>query len=430
MSLSRYRNDNPRTAQEIADAIEVELESVNESIPVVEGTQTYAYVTSFANTLAAQQEQDLNNVYDAGFVADATGKELTKKARELGVFRQDATAATGVVEFSSDSATSQDRTAPAGTRVSTGGNDPVVFETIEPTTISSGTTTAQADARCVDTGPVGNIGASTISVLVDKPAGIDSVTNPDPMGDPSFTLTDGTTKLVTGADKEDDESLRERALDTNAIGGAGTAPAVELALENVEEIISADVVTNRTSSTSNNIDPWHTEVRVYGGSIDTIANKLYDVLPLATIKTLQGGANGTLESTTIEPSDLYGQLTIEITRPTEVALEITIDLVHDATYSGTNAAKDAIVDYIGGTATDGSTEIGLEQGEDIIANRLENVVEDVDGVVAVTNSVIDDNTDGVDDTTTDVDGVRIYSVADSEIATVDASNITINETAR
>jgi hypothetical protein len=156
---------------------------------------------------------------------------------------------------------------------------------------------------------------------------------------------------------------------------------------------------------------------------------LYDVLPLITLKTLQGGANGTAESTTID-TDLYGSLTVPITRPTETSLDITIDVVHTASYGGTDAVKDAIVGYVGGTTTDGTSVTGLAQGENVLVNEVENVSEDVAGVEYADVTLLDANGDGTDDTTTDADGVPVYSVSDTEVPTVNAANITVNETPR
>lgn len=430
MTIDRYRNNDPRTAEEVAAAIEEELQRLNSDQPVVVGTQNYAYIQSFSQTLSDQQEQGLADLYDAGYIADATGVELTKKANELGVERRDAVAATGVVEFSRDTNATQDRVIPSGTRVATGGDDSIAYTTIEQTTIQQGTQTAKADIRCTETGPQGNVGANSITVMLESQPGVQSVTNPEPVGDPSYTLTNGQTQLTSGADRESDASLRDRALDTVAIGGAGTAEALELALENEEEIISANVFTNRSGSVVQNVDPWHTEVRVYGGDVDVIADILYDVLPLTTLKSLQGGANGTLNSTTIDGGELYGQLNIPITRPTELDLWITLDIVHDGSYSGTAFAKDAVVEYIGGTTTDGSTVTGLGQGDDVIVSEVENVVEDVTGVVSVTSSVIDRDNDGTDDTVTDSDGVQVYPIDNTEVPHVFADNITINETQR
>ena len=429
MSIERYRNDNPRGADEVAEAIGYELQQIDESYPVIPGTQNYAYIQSFARTIAQQQEQSLADLYDTAYIADATGIELTKRANEIGVQRQDAVRATGVVKFFRDTAASEDRTIPSGTVVGTGGSEGISFETTEKAILTNGTTSVTANVQASEPGPEGNVGVGTIDTLIESPAGIDGVTNEQPTGDRQFTLTDGLTKQTIGRDEENDQSLRERALESVAIGGAGTAEALQLALTNIEDVISADVLTNRSDTITNGVDPWHTEVRIYGGDIIDIAERLYQVLPINTLKSLQGGANGTLESTTIDGGELYGPLTIPITRPTEVPLAIDIDLVHDDSYAGTTEVKNEIVEYIGGTTTDERTIAGLGQGEDVIVNEIENVAEDVTGVVAVTDSLVDAG-GGTDDTTTDPDGVRIYDVDDTWVATVDADEITVNTTAR
>jgi len=430
MSIERYRNDNPRDADEVADAIEYELQQIDQSFPVIPGTQNYAYIQSFSRTLAQQQEQSLAELYDTAYITDATGEELTKKANEIGVRRQDAVRSTGVVKFFRNTTASQDRTIPSGTVVGTGGSEGVSFETTETAVLPSGATSVKANVQASEPGPQGNVGVGTIDTLIESPPGIDGVTNEQPTGDQQYTLTDDQTKQQIGQNEEDDQSLRERALDSVAIGGAGTAEALQLALTNIEDVISANVITNRSETVQNGLDPWHTEVRVYAGDIDDIAARLYEVLPINTLKSLQGGVNGTLESTTIDGGELYGQLTIPITRPTEVSLDITIDLVHNDLYAGTTDVKNEIVEYIGGTTTDASTRPGLGQGDNVIVNEVENVAEDVTGVEAVTNTIIDDNDDGSDDTTTDSDGVNVYSVDATTVAVVNADDITVNTTAR
>lgn len=543
MTIQRYRTDNPRTADEVATAIEQEIQRINENAPVVPGTQNYAFTRAIGTTLASQQEQSLNQLYDAAYITDATDEELTKLARGLGVIRQSPVAATGVARFYRDTPATEDRTIPTGTLITTGGDDPTTFETTQTATISGpstendgtaytttstsfvakatftidvefrdsidvsadikisdnsytahldvadatngvtiesystqatslasrgpdtydtsalsgeidvefrlrtsnssgtatldnsqidlgGETASAANIRCTETGPAGNIGQGSLTAIIDTPPGVQSVVNPEPAGDPSYTLSDGTTPLTTGEDRETDESLRERALNTTAIGGAGTAEAVELALENLDDVISADVFTNRSDGTVDNVSPWHTEVRIYGGDKEQIAQRLYEVMTLGTIKTLDGGANGTVESITLTISDLYGDLQIDITRPTEVPLEIEIDVVHDSTYAGRDSVANAIVQYIGGTTTGSRSINGVGQSENVLVNQVENVAEDVAGVEYADVTLIDDNDDGVDDTTTDSDGVPIYDVGIGDVAIVNATDITVNETKR
>jgi len=154
------------------------------------------------------------------------------------------------------------------------------------------------------------------------------------------------------------------------------------------------------------------------------------VLPLATLLSLVGGANGTKETATVDGGDLYGDITVPITRPSTTTLTVEIDVVHDASYAGTTDAKNAIVEYVGGTTTDARRAVGLGQGENVLVNEVENVVEDVTGVEFADVTLVDADGDGTDDTTTDADGVPIYDVAATEVALVDAVDVTVRETAR
>lgn len=428
-SIRDYRNDDPRTAQEVADAIEAELRDVQPSAATVEGTQHYALIQSVAQAFA-DTEESLADLYNAAYLTDATGEELTKKAREVGVQRQAATAATGVVTFQRDSPASTEYVVPSGTVVGTGGDDTIRFQTTSTATIGVNESQASANVRCTEDGSVGNVGTDTVRTLVSgSVSGVDSVTNTQPIGDPSYTLTDNETVQTAGQPREDDASLRDRALDSTAIGGAGTAEATELALENIEDVISADVKTNRTANTVDGIDPYNTEIRVYGGTTAEIADRLYNVLPYPTLESLQGGANGTKDSVTLT-KDVFGEITVSITRPTITSLSVDISVVHDATYDGTQAVTDALVRYVGGTTTDARDVTGLGQGESVLVNEIENVAEDIQGVQYADVTLVDADGDGTDDTTTDADGVPVFAVAENEVATIDATDVTVTETAR
>jgi hypothetical protein len=283
---------------------------------------------------------------------------------------------------------------------------------------------------CTEAGTDGNVGADTIQFLTSgSVSGVDSVTNPQPVGDPSYTLTDNETAQTVGQDREDDENLRERALQSSSIGGAGTAQAAEVALENIQSVISADVVTNRSSTEQNGLSPWHTEVRVYGGELTEIADALYETLPLLTLKTLEGGVNGEKETVTLT-KPFYGEITVPITRPTVETISLTIDLVHTASYGGDRAVREAIVSYVGGETPAKRTVAGTKQGENVQLNQVENVAEDVQGVEYANVTFVDGDGNGTDDTTTDSDGVPIYPVSTNTVATVDADTITINTTER
>lgn len=378
-----------------------------------------AFLRTQAQTLAENQEESLQNVYEAAYIEDATGKELTKKAQEISVIRRPATAATGVVEFSRDSSATQDYTIPKGTEVQTGGENAVVFVTTESVTLVSGTSSVNANAVAQSAGIEGNVAAGTVDTFTSGVSGIDFVTNPNPMGDPSFSDTNGET-YRRGTDLESDENLRQRALDqTTSIGGAGTLPAIRSALSKVDSVLSYTIYVDQANDT---IEPV-----VYGGTDSNVAQALFDVVVL-TEETV-GGVNGTAVSVSINsPTLASGSRTMNFSRPTVANVDLTIDLVYDDTYVGKEDLRTQLTDYIGGPRPDGITANGdVDVGEDVYLTDLEGIVEqDGNGVVGVTGITTTPSK------TTDANGLEIISIADNEVAETDGTDgsITINETAQ
>jgi uncharacterized phage protein gp47/JayE len=532
-----------RTDEEVFETIVSELLNQEpDANPRAQSTLTYALIWSLAATIAQNQEQSLQDVYESAYVVDATQEELTKKARNLGVIRQDATKATGVVTFTRSSPATQDYTIPSGTTVETLAETPVQFETTNPVviggpeelvdantysttnttytaktthtvdvtyrssidvqadiknsnssyttslevvdttnsaTITTGTTTntsyettgpatydvssltgditvefrvktsdssgtaslanAEADLPgqtgvdativAVDGGSSGNVGPNAIQAMPSKPTGVEEVTNDEPTGDPSLKDTAGD-PLREGRNRESDQALRNRVLNTDAVREGPSASGLELALSETKGVISLHVNSNQTGSTVDGLDPYHSEVVVYGGDVYDVGSTLRETMSATTLLRLQGGVNGTKETTTQHVDLLDQDITIPITRPTLKSFSITIDVVHTSAYNGDIAVKDAIVRYVGGTYADDSTTTALGVGENVLVNEMENHVEDVQGVDYADITLVDVDGDGTDDTTTDSDGVPVLSVSNSEVSRVDADDITVNTTAR
>jgi len=391
-------------------------------------TYTYALLYSIARTIAQNQEQSLQNTYEAAYIQDADGENLTKKARNLGFIRKQATNATGVVEFSRENTATEDYVIPSGTVVETVSTEPVRFTTTESVTLVDGTSSVQATVKAVEAGARGNVGPNAIAAMPSPPIGVTAVTNPDPVGDPTRTDTNGT-PLVVGRNRENDEQLRDRVVNSDATGKGPSPAGIRLALQETGDVISANLNTNQTNSeSSDGLDPYHTEVVVYGGDVINIAQTLTEQMSVTTLLRLQGGVHGTKEETTLT-IDLFSEdVTIPISRPAEDNLVMDVDVVHNANYEGTVAVKDAVVSYIGGTFADDSTTNGLLIGEDVRLNLVENAIEDIQGVSYANVTFVDGNGDGTDDSTTTDNGVPIYDVGDSSLARIDADEITISET--
>jgi hypothetical protein len=368
-------------------------------------------------------------VYRSAYVEDAEGENLTKRCRNLGIIRKDAVAATGVVEFSRDSAASTDYTIPSGTLVETLGDEVVTFETVGQVTLSSGTSSVKATVRGVEPGADTNVGPNAIQVMPSPPTGVDSVTNPSATGDPSLTDTNGD-PLVQGRDREDDDELRKRTLEIDATGEGPSGDGIEIAVENTEGVVGSTLKTNQTPNTVNGLGPYETELVVYGGDAFDIATTLYETMSITGLLRLVGGVNGTSDQETVYSELLDEDVTIPFSRATETNLTLEIDVVHTSTYDGDTVVKDTVVNYIGGTYADDTETTGLTIGVNVLVNEIENRIEDVQGVDFADVTLLDADSDGNDDTTTDADGVPVYSVADSEVAQVDADDITLTTTAR
>jgi len=421
----------PDTQSEVFEQLAAALLALNEDAnPRAQSTIQYAFLFAVAGALAAT-EQDLKEVYNNAYVEDATGEELTKKARNLGVERQDAVAATGVVTFSRDTAAGSDYPIPAGTIIETLTENPIQFETTEQVTLTQGTKTVDANIVALNGGTDGNVGAGAIQAMPSPPTGVESVANQQATGDPTLTDTNGD-PLIAGEDRETDIELRQRVLDTDAIREGPDADGIELALTNVDGVISIGLNTNQEPTVVDGIDPYHSEIVVFGGAVADIAQRLYDVMSVPTLLRLQGGVNGTTESADITSSPLEQTITVPITRPQEVTADVTIDVVHDSTYDGDNVVKDTIIGYVGGTDTDGASVVSdsVLIGEDVLINEIENHVEDLGSVEYANVTLIDEDGDGTDDRTTDSDGVPILAIGSNEVARFDANAITVNTTQR
>lgn len=409
-------------------ASEVEQQN-SDANPRAQSTYTFALLYAVANTLAENQEISLRDLHDAAYVITAEGEALTRKARNLGIIRREPQKATGVVTFLRDSDATTDYTIPSGTIVETLESDPTQFETTELVTLESGTQSVDATIEALEGGADGNVGSNAIQAMPSPPTGVEEVTNNNPTGDPTLTDTNGN-PLREGKDRETDAQLRERTLDTDAVNEAPSDDGIERALEDVSGLVSVNVKSNQTSSTVDGIDPYNTEVIAFGGNTVDIAQTLKDTMSVTTLLRLVGGVNGSKETADVV-SDLLDQtITVPITRPAETNVAFTIDVVHDNTYVGADPIKDALVGYVGGTRTDGSTTTGLDIGGDILLNEVENITEDIEGVDYADVTLADNNNDGTDDSTTDSDGVPILPISDTTISRLAADDITLNETAR
>ena len=132
------------------------------------------------------------------FPQTAEGEYLDLHAALRGVERKAAAAAAGTLRFSVQEPGETDRVIPAGTVCMTAGL--VRFETIGEAVLPGGGSYVDVPAQALEPGAAGNAAAGTVLTMAVAPTGIAACTNP--------------AAFSGGVDREDDESLRARILET------------------------------------------------------------------------------------------------------------------------------------------------------------------------------------------------------------------------
>ena len=161
------------------------------------------------------------------FPQTAEGDYLDYHAQLRSLERKPAAAAQGVVRFTAGEVMDAPRDIPQGTVCMTAGL--VRFETTEPVVLQAGELTAEAPVRALEPGAAGNVAAGAILSMAVAPAGISVCVNPQP--------------CVGGADREDDEALRERVLDTfKRLPNGANAAFYEQGALSFDQVAAAAVV--------------------------------------------------------------------------------------------------------------------------------------------------------------------------------------------
>ena len=182
--MARY---DELTSEVILDQM---LNNVRDDVDKRQGSVTYDMLrpTSIEASLIYAE---LDTVLRLGFMETTEDDYIILKANDVGLERLPAQVARGEVVFYGE----EGEEIPQGTRISTGGTDPIYFVTTETVTIDE-TGSAIVSAEAEEGGIRGNVSAEEIGVVVGDLSDVLSVTNPEP--------------FEGGADEESLESLRER----------------------------------------------------------------------------------------------------------------------------------------------------------------------------------------------------------------------------
>lgn len=297
----------------------------------------------------------IEDVYNSRFVDTAVGTSLYNLGRAIGLKVLNAQKATGYLEVTGI----EGSIVPSGWLASN-------IEGIQFVVVGSGkidsTGKAVVAARAVIAGPDGNVGANTITTIVNPntPVGLFVVTNPK--------------AFDSGRDHETYEEYRDRYYKSVDFAGGVNADAIRAEiLQNAEGVYSALVYENDTDfHNSIGLPPHSIEAIVYGG--------LYTDIATCIFRRKAAGIQ-TYGNTTIPVISKSGQaIDICFSRPALVPIWVRIEnLSIDATQfpaDGEEQIRQALINYIGCEAYG-----GLAIGEPVYCKRLTGNVYSVSGVL-------------------------------------------------
>lgn len=288
------------------------------------------------------------------------------------------------------------------------------------------TSAVSANIRAVLGGTEGNVGPNSITRMPSPPGGVDTTTNLYPTGTTDYEDT-SQQEFVIGQDAEDDDELRARANDAVTGGGDATHDAIVSELINDTPGVSSVTVYENKTDTDNTgsggLPPHSFEAVVFGGEDEDVADTIFEKKAITARD--YGGAHGTRTTTTVI-SEANGQTReIEWSRPTEVDIDMTLDLVIDESYVGDESLRDDIIQYIGGTLTNGSEVVGLGVGEDVRIDTIHDIVVGDDTGVIGLDQAVDGSPIETTPSYTTINGLEVIDIGANEVGQANATDASI-----
>ncbi|RLT44684.1 MAG: hypothetical protein DWI57_02730 [Chloroflexi bacterium] len=186
-----------------------------------EGSVVRSLFESFAVEMAVLYEQ-MDLVYQAGFIDSAEGASLDRVVAVLGIRRNEPDFATGVVTFTRDAGSYEALTIPIGTLVTTKEDESQqppkkAYTTVEAARLSIGENSVDVKVQAEARGRQMAADADTVVVMPRPVPGIKVVNNARAI-------------RFLGRDREDDVALRQRAKQALLASGRASHTAIENAL--------------------------------------------------------------------------------------------------------------------------------------------------------------------------------------------------------
>ena len=240
--------------------------------------------------------------------------------------------------------------------------------------LSSGTTSVTCDIEARKKGSSGNVAANSIVNIEDTILGVDSVNNPN--------------KTSSGRDREEDENYRNRIRTSIGDLNVTSLRALYLDLINYEYVRGVQPIDNSADQNGSSLDTHQAEIIVDAepGHEDEIAQTIFDNVPMGI--DLVNGVNG--QATTGSATLPNGQsFTVKYSNPSDVDIYVDVSVVYDSPITK-DEVKDEIIEYIGGTKTNGELIYGeLAVGEDVLQGEAEFSVRNISGVYDVDSLYLD-----------------------------------------
>jgi len=203
--------------------------------PLLQDTSLATFNSILAEAVASQfwifKELLIQKVQDSNILT-ATGDALSAIVRAYSITRQPGIRATGVIKFvrnsPAPSAITIDAGILCGMRPESGGTM-LQFRTTQQAIIAQGAYSAYAPAQAADAGIAYNVGANTITAMLQPVVGVSSVINDAPFSG--------------GTGGESDEDLRARALYTFWVPGKATIPLMTEHIAGLEDAREVKITT-------------------------------------------------------------------------------------------------------------------------------------------------------------------------------------------
>ncbi|MGG1569102.1 baseplate J/gp47 family protein, partial [Peribacillus frigoritolerans] len=184
------------------------------------------------------------------------------------------------------------------------------------------------------------VGANTITIQSEPLEGITSVTNLE--------------ASAGGRDREEDIEYRARIINSPSAGGKATTPAIISALSQTSGVRSYNVIINNKSESDIYGNPGKSiHAYVLGGERQAVAETLFD--------SVAGGIE-TVGQESVMVEDISGilhEVRFDYAALVNIQVSLSIKTNSSFTTDGQNQLKNSLIEFIGGTDTQGTFWPGL-----------------------------------------------------------------------